>query len=754
MLSTSALPTRGLLTALILSAAPAMAQDARALFHEAYYLEREEGRTDEALELYRKVAEGRGGDAELRARAAEHVAGLTEEFAALDMARLVPADAIFFAQLDRPGEQLSMLLDQLGLLGEAHRYAEAKVAVSPLLIDHLLGLSGAAVAVTELDQHGQPRGVVLLRPGDHDGVRGLIDTALPAMGERIEPIAGFPTWSLEGNVEGGAVVSLTRRLLVAGNDRDQVAAVVGRLDSGGPAKGSLADDPRFVRAMGQRGAGLISFYLNAEPLRPMIHAAMQQHAQADPGAAMAMNLLDMDSFDSVSGRLGVDQDGLGVNLALELAEGHRNLVFNLMRRPTVSGETLELVPEGAAFFLATAFNPEAQVAPIARDGLDQPVVSALDFGRELFGNVVDLAVFGMPAEDGAGPLPDVSLVLRVNDAERSRALWGLCLGMAAGASGGGSPEVEEFGGASVMRYTFQNVPIYLAAGGDRMVLSPNRASIERVLGGEYARSISQDEVLGGSLAALDQSPTFLLAACPGRLARMARPFMPPQEYAQIEPVAQLLGETSVTLLSQHSDTRFALAARVENIPDVSILVNQAVEQQRQVMRRSRDELEQVAHTSWSAYGQDQARAAAASADDMDSLRARFDELVEAGKRDQAIGLAHRMVASVEDAKGLNNLAWALLTEDRYEGRYDAAARVLAVRANELTDHDNWAYMDTLALAEHRAGNHRRAVELQERVLELVGGGAAKRPELREALERYRAAADEAAGETREGVVLH
>jgi tetratricopeptide (TPR) repeat protein len=169
-----------------------------------------------------------------------------------------------------------------------------------------------------------------------------------------------------------------------------------------------------------------------------------------------------------------------------------------------------------------------------------------------------------------------------------------------------------------------------------------------------------------------------------------------------------------------------------------------------------NELEPVANTTWTAYGQDQARAAAASADDMESLRERFDQLVEEGKRGQAIGLTHRMVASVEDAKGLNNLAWALLTEERYEGRYDAAARVLSVRSNELTDHDNWAYVDTLALAEHRVGNHQRAAELQEHVLELVGDSAAKRPELREALERYRAAVDEQpdeSGEAREGVVV-
>ena len=734
MLSTIKTPAGGLLAALLLST-PALPQDARALFHEAYYLEHEGGRLEEAHALYAKVAAARGGDAELRARASERAAGLAEEFAALDMARLVPADTIFFAQMDRPGAQLALLLDQLGLLGEAHRIAEQKIAISPLLIEHLLGLRGAAVAITDLDPRGEPSGVVMLHPGSHDGLRGLIDTALPAMGERIDPIAGFPSWS----VEGEATVSLTRRMLVAGRDREGVAAVLGRIANGGGD--SLADDPRFTRARtpweGDHGSGLVSFYLNADPLKPMIHAMLERETHGDPGAAMAMNLLDLDSFDSLSGRLGVDDEGLGLNLALELAEGHRNLVFNLMRRPTVTSETLELVPEGAAFFLATAFNPEADVAPIERDQLDQPVVTALDFGRELFGNVVDVAVFGMP-DGGDGPIPDLSLVLRVNDAERSRALWGLCLGMVNTAAGGDKPAVESFAGASVTRYSIEGVPLYMAAKADRLVLSPNRESIERALGGGYARSIGKDEVLGGALAALDDSPTFLLAACPGRLAKMARPFVPEREYAQMQPVAELLADTSVTLLSQHSATRLALAARVENVPDVSPLLEQAVKQHRQAWRRGGDQL-QVVHGGWKARGHDEARAVAEHTESMDDLRAKFDALVETGERDRAVGLAQRMVATVEDAKGLNNLAWALLTEEGYDGGYDVVARILSIRSNELTDHSNWAYMDTLALAEHRSGNHARAVELQERAIELLGKGAAKRPEVSEALERYRAA---------------
>ena len=754
MRSTPSTILRGLAASTVLLAVPALAHDTSDLFHKAYYLEHAEGRLEEALDLYRKVASG-SGDKALRAEAAERAAGIAEEFAASDLARLVPEDAILFAQLDRPGEQLSLLLDQLGLLGEAHRIAEDRIAISPLLIDHALGLRGAAVALTDMGFNGQPNGIVLLHPGSHEGLKGLIDTALPAVGKRVDPVGEFPVWT----VEGQAYVCLTRRLVVAGNSLDQIRGVVKRIESDGAH--SLAEDERFVSARGamqggEQGGGLVNFYLNADPLKPLIRMALQSEARNDPGAAMALNLLDIESLQSLSGRLGVDHEGLGLDLALDLEEGHRNLVFNLMRRPTLSSETLELVPEGAAFFMATAFNPKADVAPIDRDSADQPIVSALDFGRELFGNVVDVAVFGMPEATGAG-LPDVSVVVRVNDAERSLALWELGLDMVSQATGSNGAVTERFGGAQVSRYEIEDVPLYLASKGDRLVISPNKGSIERALGGGYKRSIKHDAVLGGGLSALDQSSTMMLAACPGRVAAMAKPFMSEHERMQIEHVAGMLGETALTVTTQHSDTRLALAARVENIPDVSGMVGQLIAQAKEGgygMHRAGHELE-VVTSGWGepqkaqaqveqAYGKAKGKAKAhASGADMDELVHKFNALAKEGNRAAAVGLGQRMVATVGDAKELNNFAWALLTEDRYGQAYDAVARTISLRSNELTDYSQWAYVDTLALAEYRAGNYAEAVSLQELTIELVGGDTASNPELGQSLETYRAAlADE------------
>ena len=141
---------RGLAALTLFLAPQALAQDAEELFFEAYYLEHEAGELERAYDLYSRVVKSRKVGKELRADAEERAAGIAEELAAADFSRLVPGDTILFAHMDRPGEQVQKLLDQLGLLRKAHEVALDRVAVSPALIDYVLGLRGAALAVVEL----------------------------------------------------------------------------------------------------------------------------------------------------------------------------------------------------------------------------------------------------------------------------------------------------------------------------------------------------------------------------------------------------------------------------------------------------------------------------------------------------------------------------------------------------------------------------------------------------------------------------
>jgi hypothetical protein len=705
---------------LVLAAPLTFAQSkSDANFYKAYYLENEAGDIDAAYELYRKAAGDRKTSADLRELARRHADALMEDLVSADFTRLVPHDAILYAEMSRPGEQLSMLLDQLGLLGQRGEVSSQRFGISPLLVDGLLGLRGIAVAVTEVNPNGgPPNGVAILHPGDLDVVRGLIDTALPTGGQEVAPIGGFPTWTIEGQV----FVTMTQRLLIASPDPTQIEGVVGRMT--GQTKGSLADNAALDSVLADRGDGLLTFCVNAQPVMPLIQGMLAQQAAQDPEMAMMMAFMDPSSLRTISGHVGVDEAGINVDLALELAEGHRNLAFNLIRMPHIDRETLEYVPSGAAFFGAFALNPKADVAPILKDSAGQPVVTFMDFGRELFGNLRDVTFYALPSE--GGPIPDVACILRVNDEERTNALLDFGLGMANMASGGNAPDVVQIGDVDASLYSLGGMPLHVASDDGRVVLSPSRHAVARAFEASRGDSVFDDPLYASTVDQLIEGRTLAIMANVGRIMKMTGD-------PQAAQLSGMLSETMVAIAVEHTDTRLSLAARVNNVPDVSGLVAQAI------------------HGGGGHRGPNPmlglATEAAAPAPEpamttLDAMRT----LNATGDMAAAISLGEELfLSNFDDPLALNNQAWAMVTEDGLGASYLDLAMRMSERANELTDFENWYYLDTLARVMFESGEVKEAVRLQRLAVKHAQGdpraGDAEAP-----LKRYEAALAETVAE--------
>jgi len=88
----------------------------------------------------------------------------------------------------------------------------------------------------------------------------------------------------------------------------------------------------------------------------------------------------------------------------------------------------------------------------------------------------------------------------------------------------------------------------------------------------------------------------------------------------------------------------------------------------------------------------------------------------------------------DKATALNNFAWALLTEDQYDDAYTGLALKMSERSNELTKYENWAFLDTLALAKFKSGDAKTAVELEKKAIEHCGGRG--KAELEKALAKF------------------
>ncbi|MFO0839891.1 MAG: tetratricopeptide repeat protein [Phycisphaerae bacterium] len=748
-MKTSLRTLRGLV-ALLAFTPPLLAQNSGPLdaFHHAYYLETAQGDYEGAAKLYEEVIAGKRVSDDLRAEAKERLAGCKEELATSDLARLMPSTSLAYAEINRPGEQVRRLLGQLGLLraaGDASKHAAEKIAISPALIDAMLGLRGAAAAVTGFDsEHERPTGVFILHPGNVAAIRGLIETALPVGGKPTAPIAGFPTYQIEDE----AFVTLTARLVIASATRSEIEDVIDRLTDGGE---SLASNPDIADVMKGRRDDLLFFCVNVKPILPLIDMGLRAAGAERRELAVAQALLDIRTLRSISGRLGVGESDVHLNVALELSEGHHSLAYNLLRLAPVDPETLKRIPAGAAGFVALALNkPDARVTPSSDE--EARVISALDIPREVFGNLCGLTAFVLPPERDSrdrqrGEIPDAGLIMSVRDPAKSSALWTQMLGVAAVATGQGAMEgvAGEIEGTRVRTFQFEGgIAIHLATLGNQLVVSPSRSVLARVIGaGPKQGSLAGDTQFSRVFADMTPDTTLALGVHAGRCLAVARPYMKGHDLKEIEPIAAMLADTVAAVSLEQGPAAIRLRATVSGLPNVSPMLTQLIREKRGDDRQEDDRFwSSVRRNTWEEGLPKVEQRLAEHPDDVEALKLKFDLLaVGKGDNEEARAAADLLFQAIaENATELNNFAWELLTQDHYGDAYVDLAHRFALRSNELTKQKNWAFLDTLALAEFKRGKVDRAVDLQKKALELCTR-ADSRDELRKRLSEYEDAAE-------------
>ncbi len=728
-----------------------------AAFYKAYYLEHAQRDYAAAAELYETVTEAGAVDARLARAAKVRLAACREELACADFASLMPAQTLAYVEVNRPGTQLNRLIEQLGLLADEDGLTTRsgkRIAISPDLLRELLGLRGVAVAITGFNPLKQePIGVAVFHPGDVQVIRALLETALPVSSEPVNAIEGFPTYQ----VEGQAFVTLTSRLVVVSNQPALIQDVVRRANGASSAP-SFADQPTVRPAIERRGDdSLLFFCLNAKQVMPLVNGLMAAGAADNPELAIARAVLDPNSLESLSGSIGVSDDGLGLDVTLRLADGHKNLVFNLFRMPPLSSQTLSAVPDGAAAFVAVSLNPSTYSQGGSGSGEPAEVVTAMDIGREIFGNIVSVCAFVLPPEGQSTvhgiPIPDAAVVITVNDPSKSEALWAQFLGLASLATGKAALEGESVTIEGVKARSFampEGPTVYLASVEHEMIISPSRQAVERAIQTRRSgASILSDEKFQPVRDRISAATTKVVFFHPQRCARIGEQYMPPQELAEARPWIDAMDDTVVSMVLDHSDTEFHLSALIGNIPDVGELVSAKIMEERsralahQTQRRARAEQQAAMaaaarHGDWSKAEQIVTDLHADEPDSPEALKARFELAVGRKDTSAAVAVGEKICAAMhDDPMALNNFAWALLTEDKYGGAYGELALKASRRSNEMTAHRNWAYVDTLALAEFVNGDVPRAVELGRKAIELAEGRG--EPDLSNNLARFEAA---------------
>lgn len=576
-----------IVTALLVSAAALtsslFAEEVPSKFYKAYYLDQALGDKAAAADLYADVVHSSGVSAEIRQQAEARLAACREDLVASDFARLMPPNPLAYVEVNRPGERISKLLDKLGLLADANKLpapGETRVAIHPALVEALLGMRGLAVAVTGFDPAQQrPSGVAVLHPGDMSLVRGAIESALPAAARPMGAIQGYPTYNIENEV----IVTLTSRLVIISNEESQIEGVLYRMKNAG--EDSLANNQALAEVRADRGDALAFFFVNPQPIMPLLQGAMAAAAAQDREAALAITLLDPRSVHSLAGTFDISDEGLLAEVTLRLDEGHRNLVFNFLRGPAIDPATLRCVPSNAAAFFALALNEAPdKYAKQTAGGDERPVVTALDVGREVFANINGVAVFVVAPSSSTATsrheIPDIAAAITVNDPSKSAALWQQMLGI--GSLVAGAPTMDgraqEIEGVSVASYRFEDdITVYFASHDHYVLVASTEDAMSQALHSlRGGKNVLDDPAFAPIVNRL--SPHTTLAACahPGRLAQLSQRYMSPREVAEMQPYLPLLADTVASVSVTHSDRMLRFTTIVTGIPDVGDFVSEMV----------------------------------------------------------------------------------------------------------------------------------------------------------------------------------
>lgn len=559
--------------------------------YKAFYLEQAAKDPASAKALYDKLL-ATGLPADLRQVAQAGADRCRDHLAARNFASLMPENTLVYVELNRPGRWLEQLAGALGLTTKDMRgvldsrpsvsskapfHVPQEVAISPALFEALQRFGGMAVALTSFDPDGgPPAGVLVAHHGDMLWAKGLLETAFQ-FAPTAEKIAEFPTFAAE-LPEGRHITGvLTEGLFIVGTSRDLVEGAVNRLIGSGSA--SLGNREDLAGVLKERREATLFAFADLQSILKVVRAGLGEHDQRE--FAVANALCDLNSLRWATFSTGIDDGALGLQCTLRLAENHNSLAYNLLRLPPMSRRSLRHVPPEAAAFIGLGLNPLMVNAAVdAAENAADHSVTGFDIGRELFGNIHELSVFIMPGEmtrrhGGNGPpvIPNVGVVLAVNDAARSKALWTQLLSLPGVFEGDSpvTPKAVEIGEREAISFVVPHFgKIFLAELDHCIALGSTKTVIEEIIQTDAReRCVLNDPVMSKVIQNLPKDCTLMLVAHVGRLVKVAQGSGQPGVAIGASQAADLCENMVGWLGLGQSPNEMTVRAAVKGLPNVN-----------------------------------------------------------------------------------------------------------------------------------------------------------------------------------------
>ena len=554
--------------------------------YKAFYLEKQLRSYAEAQKLYREVLGHRPSE-DVRRIAQAGAARCRDGLAAENFASIMPADAVGYIELNRPGELLEKFAGMIGLTTDDMRgvlaqrpsknsnammYVPSEVVISPALFEHLSAFGGIAAAMTDFDPEGDspPAGVLTIHHGDATGLKGILETAF-----QFAPIAAkihdLPTFGAQIPEVGQVTGVLTESLFIVGTGRDLVQGVVERLL--GERNDSLAARPDLAELEPQRRGATLFAYCDLQGVIERATKSLSEHDRRE--MKIVDGLVDLHSLRWAAFSAGIQDETLGLQFAVRLADDHRCIAYNLMRLPPMTRQCLSSVPADAAGVFGMGLNPALTYA--AADtakghGADQ-AITGFDIFREFFGNIREICGFVVPGEM-KHDIPNACILMAVNDVAKSRALWDQFLSIPGLVEGKEpiEPRHMKLGDTPVTAYAIPDFgKIYVCELDGCIAIGLSRNALRAAIGAhEKGKSILDDPALAKSFKALPRDTSIMAIGHVGRLAKVAGGELgDPAESMQANMAGEMCANTVASFALGQAHNQMTLRMSVSGLPNVN-----------------------------------------------------------------------------------------------------------------------------------------------------------------------------------------
>lgn len=428
----SSIKSLGLAVAIVASSFPALfAQTetpAESAFFRGYYLQHERNDFKKAIKEYQRSIALDPDSATRKAVDAE-LAEIQENLVSSDFAQLMPSDSLAYIEISQPGKHIEQVAKMMGLVGRKFSPNRKRVVlqieddfgipsdfqISPALLREIKKFRGAAVAVTDITEHGPPEGVLVIHPGESDLLKGIIETGVQLVASN-ERIGGFPTFRVAEEVW----IVKTNRMIFASTQKAMLEKCIGRISNS--ALTSLASSEKFAKVRKENSDAAVFAYLS-----PEIALSKFGNQIRDPEFQIARMIMDLDHMDHVIATLTDTSEGLQLKVNVEFDENHNSLGYGLVRTAPLSRKALSQIPADSVAVAGMGLNPKMVMAA---EMAGSRKLTGLDLGREIFANIQEVGVFVMPSMAN-NQIPDFGLVIASSDTDKSQQLWNTLLDLPA-----------------------------------------------------------------------------------------------------------------------------------------------------------------------------------------------------------------------------------------------------------------------------------------------------------------------------------